>query len=145
MLDKTFFIKIGPNIRDRYRDHIFRNAKDIKGQKFSSTYSAKYLSKKSAGGKGFIGGYPINAPVASGQLLNDYSLIKTMSNGFQIGWTTFGARVEWLKRLGRVLSTPAKPLPDKVFKYLTTEANKYIKKKTKKIIPNKTTRFKIGK
>ena len=78
-------------------------------------------------------------------LVNDYSLIKTMSNGFQIGWTTFGARVEHLRDNKRVLTTPQKPLPDKVFKYVTTEAHKYIKKKAKKIIPNKTTRFKIGK
>tara|TARA_R110002020_G_scaffold60133_3_gene163243 strand:- start:726 stop:1262 length:537 start_codon:yes stop_codon:yes gene_type:complete len=84
-------------------------------------------------------------PVLSGDLLRDYSLIKTMSNGFQIGWTTFGARVEHLRKMGRVLTTSAKPLPDKVFKYLTTEANKYIKKGSDKLIPKKTTIHKIGK
>ena len=146
MLNRKFFNKIGPNVRDRYRDHIFRKAKDINEKKFSSEYSAKYKQKKSAKGKGFIGGYPINAPVASGQLLNDYGMIGSpKSTGFTIGWSIFGARVEWLKKLGRVLTTPKKPLPDKVLKYLTTEASKFIKKETNKFIPNKTTKHKIGK
>ena len=29
MLDKTFFTKVGPNARDRYREHIFGKAKDV--------------------------------------------------------------------------------------------------------------------
>ena len=32
MLDLQFFLKIGPRVRDRYRDHIFRNAKDVFGK-----------------------------------------------------------------------------------------------------------------
>ena len=145
MLDAKFFIRIGANVRDRYRKHIFTKAKDINDNSFSKQYSKGYEKRKRAGGKGFRGGFPFNAPVASGDLLKDYSLIKTMSNGFQIGWTTFGARVEWLKDMGRVLTTSDKPLPDKVFKYLTTEANKYIKKGSDKLIPKKTTIHKIGK
>ena len=145
MLDTKFFIKVGPNIRDRYREHIFKKAKDINGKSFSKIYSKGYAKRKKAGGKGFRGGFPFNAPVASGDLLKDYSLIKTMSNGFQIGWSTFGARVEWLANLGRVLTTSAKPLPNKVLKFLIKEANTYIKKKSDKLIPKKTTIHKIGK
>ena len=64
-----------------------------------------------------------------------------MRNGFQIGWTTFGARVEWLKKMGRVLTSKSQPMPDGVINYLSKEANRYIKKR---LGPNKTTRYKIG-
>ena len=80
MLDKKFFIDVGPEVRDKYRKHIFKDAKDVKGRKFKSNYSSGYAKRKKAGGKGFIGGFPFNAPVASGDTLKDYSLIKTMSN-----------------------------------------------------------------
>ena len=40
MLDAQFFIKIGANVRDRYREHIFRKAKDINGNSFS-----KYIAR----------------------------------------------------------------------------------------------------
>ena len=145
MLDAQFFIDVGANVRDRYREHIFTKAKDINGKSFSKIYSKAYIKRKKAGGKGFRGGFPLNAPVASGDLLKDYSLIKTMSNGFQIGWNIFGERVEHLRDKKRVLTTSKKPLPTKVFKYLTTEAHKYIKKGSDKLIPKKTTRHKIGK
>ena len=146
MLDAKFFIRIGANVRNRYRKHIFQDAKDINDKPFKA-YSAEYGARKRADKfKRQASQYAnSNAPVLTSDLLRDYSLIKTMSNGFQIGWTTFGARVKWLKDMGRVLTTSDKPLPDKVFKYLTTEANKYIKKGSDKLIPKKTTIHKIGK
>lgn len=146
MLDKKFFIDVGPEVRDKYRKHIFKGAKDVNGRKFKSNYSSEYAKRKKAGGKGFIGGFPFNAPVASGQTLNDYSLIKTMSNGFQIGWTTFGARVQWLMDMGRVLTHPNQPLPTGVQSYLFKESEKYNGKGLIKIFgKNKTTKHKIGK
>jgi hypothetical protein len=146
MLDAQFFIDVGANVRDRYRNHIFRKAKDINDESFKPYTSETYEQRKKAGKfKRFTKGDKLTSPVLSGDLLRDYSLIKTMSNGFQIGWTTFGARVEHLRNYGRVLTTSDKPLPTKVFKYLTTEAHKYIKKGSDKLIPKKTTRHKIGK
>ena len=41
MLDKKFFLKVGPNVRDRYRKHIFKDAKDVYGKPFEK-YSTKY-------------------------------------------------------------------------------------------------------
>ena len=142
MLDKMFFIKIGPNVRDRYRDHIFEDAKDVFGKPFKA-YSKSYSERKRANKFKLQASDYANskAPVLTQQLLNDYSLIKTMTNGFQIGWTTFGARVEWLKKLGRVLTSPKQPLPKGVINYLDKEANSYIKKR---LGPNKTTTYKIG-
>ena len=142
MLDKMFFLKIGPNVRDRYREHIFKNAKDVFGKPFKS-YTSKYGQAKRANKfKRQASQYAnSNAPVLTSDLLRDYSLIKTMTNGFQIGWITLGARVEALKKMGRVLTTPQQPLPDGVISYLSKEAHGYIKKK---LGPNKTTRYKIG-
>ena len=81
-------------------------------------------------------------PVLTSDLLRDYSLIKTASKGFQIGWTTLGARVEWLKKMGRVLTSKSQPMPDGVIKYLNNEEHSYIKKR---LGPNKTTTYRIGK
>ena len=142
MLDATFFRRIGPNVRDRYRKHIFQDAKDVFGKPFKA-YTSKYGQNKRANKfKRQASQYAnSNAPVLTSDLLSDYSLIKTMRNGFQIGWITLGARVEALKKMGRVLTTPQQPLPDGVISYLSKEAHGYIKKK---LGPNKTTTYKIG-
>ena len=143
MLDGTFFRTVGPNVRDRYRDHIFKKARDVYGKPFKK-YSKEYGEKKRANTfKRQAAQYAnSNAPVLTSDLLRDYSLIKTSTNGFQIGWTTFGARVESLKKMGRVLTASNQALPKGVETYLSTEAHKYIKKK---LGPNKTTIHKIGK
>ena len=142
MLDATFFRKVGPEIRDLYRLSIFRDAKDVFGKPFKA-YTSKYGQAKRANkfkrqASQYAG---TNAPVLTSDLLRDYSLIKTASRGFQIGWTTLGARVEWLKKMGRVLTSKSQPMPDGVIKYLHNEAHGYIKKK---LGPNKTTTYKIG-
>ena len=143
MLDKIFFLKVGPNVRDRYRDHIFKKALDVFGKPFKA-YTSKYGERKRANKfKRQASQYAnSNAPVLTSDLLRDYSLIKTMSRGFQIGWTTLGARVEALKKMGRVLTSKSQPMPDGVIRYLHSEAHTYIKKR---LGPNKTTTYKIGK
>ena len=146
MLDREFFQKEGANTRDRYRDHIFRKAKDIKGSTFKPYKSKEYAQRKQAGKfKGFTKGDKPTSPVLTGDLLRDYSLVEVSNNGFAIGWIAQGAKVEWLKDNGRVLTTSKKPLPEKILKNLFSKANLYIKKKTKKVIPNKVVRHKIGK
>ena len=142
MLDKTFFLRIGPNVRDRYREHIFKKALDVFG-KPSKAYTSKYGQRKKAGkfkrqASQYAG---TKAPVLTSDLLRDYSLIKTASDGFQIGWASLGSRVEGLKKMGRVLTSSRQPLPDGVIKYLSTEAHSYIKKK---LGPSKTTTHRIG-
>ena len=146
MLDATFFRRVGPNVRDRYRKHIFQDAKDVFDKPFK-TYSVEYGARKRADKfKRQASQYKNSkAPVLTSDLLRDYSLVKTMKNGFQIGWTTYGGRVEHLKKMGRVLTTKQQPLPEGVSKYLNGESRKEIKKQTKKAIPNKVVRHKIGK
>ena len=148
MLDKIFFLKVGPNVRDRYRDHIFKKALDVfdkpfkdykKNKKGISVYGERKRANKF---KRQASQYANSkAPVLTSDLLRDYSLIKTASRGFQIGWTTLGARVEWLKKMGRVLTSKSQPMPDGVIKYLHNEAHSYIKKR---LGPNKTTIHRIG-
>ena len=142
MLDKTFFLRIAPNVRDRYREHIFKKALDVFGKPFKA-YKSKYGERKRANKfKRQASQYAnSNAPVLTSDLLRDYSLIKTASRGFQIGWASLGARVEALKKMGRVLTSKSQPMPDGVIKYLHNEAHGYIKKKLGK---NKTTTYRIG-
>ena len=148
MLDQIFFLKVGPNVRDRYRDHIFKKALDVfdkpfkdykKNKKGISVYGERKRANKF---KRQASQYANSkAPVLTSDLLRDYSLIKTASRGFQIGWTTLGARVEALKKMGRVLTSKSQPMPDGVIKYLHNEAHSYIKKR---LGPNKTTIHRIG-
>ena len=142
MLDATFFLKVGPNTRDRYRKHIFKDAKDVYDAPFKG-YSNEYGERKRANKfKGQASQYAgTTAPVLTSALLLDYSLIKTSSGGFQIGWIKEGAKVEGLKRMGRVLTSKSKPLPNGVIKYLSNEAHGYIKKRLGK---SKTTTHRIG-
>ena len=45
MLDLKFFLKVGPRVRDRYREHIFDKALDVNGKKFKG-YKEPYGSMK---------------------------------------------------------------------------------------------------
>ena len=146
MLDRKFWLKQGPNTRDRYRDHIFTKAKDVKGNNFKG-YTKAYEQKKAGGrskNKRFTKGAKFTSPVLTGDLERDYTLIEER-NGFAIGWVSQGAKIEWLKNNGRVLTTEQQPLPKKVLKNLYDNADRYIKKGMDKIIPNKTTTHNIGK
>ena len=129
MLDATFFRRIGPNVRDRYRKHIFQDAKDVFDKPFKG-YTKEYGQRKRANKfKRQASQYANSkAPILTSDLLRDYSLVKTLRDGFQIGWTTLGDRVLWLAKMGRFLTTPQKPLPDKVSDYLMKEAKVYIEK-----------------
>ena len=143
MLDAKFFRRVGPNVRDRYREHIFKKAKDVFGKPFKG-YTREYGERKRS--KSFprqADQYATSkAPVLTSDLLRDYSLIKTMSNGFQIGWITLGDRVNHLAKMGRVLTHKNQPLPDDIINYLMSEVNKEVKRKLPK---SKTIRIKIGK
>ena len=148
MLDAAFFLRVGPNVRDRYRKHIFKDAKDVFGNNFKpykknkkgiSVYGerkrANKFKRQSSQYSGSL------APVLTSDLLRDFSLIKTSSGGFQIGWIAHGAKVKWLKDMGRTLSDPNQPLPNKVIQYLSKEARSYNMKK----LPKGKKTYRIGK
>ena len=50
MLDAAFFLRVGPNVRDRYRKHIFKDAKDVFGNNFNHIKKTKkvyqYMEKE---------------------------------------------------------------------------------------------------
>tara|TARA_R100001530_G_scaffold134023_1_gene108227 strand:- start:854 stop:1294 length:441 start_codon:yes stop_codon:yes gene_type:complete len=145
MLDLKFFLKVGPRVRDRYREHIFDKALDVNGKKFKG-YKEPYGSMKRGNKFKLQSSKYANstAPVLTESLLEDYSLVRTTSGGFQIGWTTFGKVVDSLNKRGRVLTSDNRPLPDKVAKYLLDQAEDYGDTKLKKTFPKSKT-FKIGK
>ena len=134
MLDKTFFTRVGPNTRDRYRKHIFDDAKDVKGRKFKG-YSTKYGADKRGNKLKRQASEFANstAPVLSSDLLRDWKLRKVTNNGFSFGTVAFGDRVKHLAKMGRVISKDSKALPDKVEKFLMREAEKYVQGKLNKI------------
>ena len=143
MLDAKFFRRVGPNVRDRYREHIFKKAKDVFGKPFKG-YTTEYgQRKRSQSFRRQANQYANSkAPVLTSDLLRDYSLIKTMSNGFSIGFQALGDRINHLRKMGRVLTDNKQPLPKKVIKYLDSEVDKEIKKQFPK---NKKVVIKIGK
>jgi len=143
MLDREFFTKLGANVRDKYRKHIFAKARDVYSKAFKG-YTQDYKKYKSKGDnfRQMRKYANTHAPVFTGDLLRDYSLIKTSTSGFQIGWIKDGAKVTWLKKMGRVLTSPDQPLPRGIIQYIQTQGHSYIKKKLGK---NKTTIHKIGK
>ena len=144
MLDRRFFTRVGANTRDRYREHIFGKGKDVFGKGFKN-YTTKYGQRKRANKfKRQASQYANStAPVLTSDFLRDYSLIRMSSGGFQLGWTSFGARVKHLADRGRVVTSDKQPLPEPVIKYIMKEAKPYIDKH--KLPKSKTTRFKIGK
>ena len=150
MLDLSFFLKVGPNARDRYRTHIFEDAKDVYGKTFkgytSTPASRKYGELKRANTfKRQAATYAnTTAPVLTTDLLRDFSLIRTSNDGFQLGWVSFGARVESLAKKKRFLSTDRQPLPKGVIDYMMKQAKPYTDKKLKRIMPKSKT-IRIGK
>ena len=138
----TFFRRLGANVRDRYRKHIFQDAKDVYGKSFKS-YSKEYGERKRA--KSFkrqANNYANSkAPVLTSDLLRDFSLVRTSAGGFEIGWVTHGAKIKWLKKRGRVLTDSKQPFPKHLIEYMSKELSKQYKKDN----PNKTTIHRIGK
>ena len=137
-----FFLDLGADVRDKYREHIFTKAKDVYGKSFKS-YSKEYGARKRAGSfKRQANNYANSkAPVLTSDLLRDFSLVRTSAGGFEIGWVTHGAKIKWLKKRGRVLTDSKQAFPKGIVEYMSRELTKQYKKEN----PNKTTIHKIGK
>lgn len=133
MLDRKFFKKIRTDVVMKYRKHIFdpagsgAKARDVFGKAYKAykqsykkpTGNLKRQSKEFANSK---------APVLTGDLLKDYQFIKFLSNGFQFGFPTEGAKVKSLAQQGRVISTDKQPAPKSVLNFIMQEADKYVEK-----------------
>ena len=140
MLDRKFFIENAANIVARYRKHIFdpagggSAAKQVDNKPYPS-YTSKYsIAKKSTKIKRSDTKFAQSkAPVLTGDLLKDFQGFQLISGGFKFGTPTQGGKVKNLAKLGRVISSESKPVPDKVEKYILRQAEKYVNKKLGKI------------
>ena len=134
MLDRKFFLELSKDVVPMFRKHTFIDALDVKGKKFKGDSTDYGIAKRS--GKMFRQATEFKnstAPILSSDLLRDYKLQGTSSTGFKFGFATRGGRVEHLAKLGRVISSESKPIPDKIAKFVMAEANKYVKRKLGKI------------
>ena len=133
MLDRKFFNSIAANVVARYRKFIFdpvgggAKARQVDGRPYPSKYSDLYsIAKKSAKLKRSDSEFAqSNAPVLTGDLLKDFQGFKLIGGGFRFGTPTQGGKVKSLAKLGRVISSNSKPIPDKVAKYIIKQADKY--------------------
>ena len=144
MFSTKFFTKLGADVRDKYRKHIFEDGKDVNDKDFKG-YKEPYKSRKQGNKfKRQNSSYANKtSPVLTGDLMRDLALSKVTNTGFFLGWNVWGSKVISLNKQGRELTTKEKPLPDSVVKFMDKKAESYIHKTH--IKPNcKTTKHKIG-
>ena len=141
MLKSNFFLKLGGRVRDKYKNHIWKDAKDVYDQKFKR-YSNEYSKRKSSGDirRQAADSRNTRAPYVTGDLRNDFSLIKYDKGGFQVGWATRGSIVQSLNKRGRKLTTKSQPFQQKLIEFKDREVFMHIEHK---ILPSKTKRHKV--
>ena len=158
MLDAKFWESVGIDTVACYRRHIFdpdgggKGATDIEGKaykKYSSDYSrAKKSGKMFRQASAFKDS---TAPVLSGDLalsIKGFMAFGSHSTGFGFGSVTQKGKVKQLEKMGRVIYTDRKPLPDKCAEFLMDEMTKDVKgafKKIRKKIKRKKLNINIGK
>ena len=142
MLSNTFFMKLGARVRDKFRKHIFEDAIDVKGSKFKG-YKEPYKSLKRSNKirRQDARSASTNAPFVTGDLRNDFSLIKFSNRGFQVGFSSRGAVVAGLIKRGRPITLPEQAFPAPINEFMSRKVHKAIYKK----LPNKTTVHKLKK
>ena len=144
ILGMEFFNKLAKDVIPMYRSHIFIDAKDVFGEKFSSDYSSPYGELKAAGKlKRQSGSGKYNAPVVSGDLKGDWGKLQVTPNMLSFGTKAYGGRVKHLAENGRVISTDKKALPDHIANHVIKEAKKAGMKNVRKQFPKGTKTIKI--
>ena len=142
MLDRKDFIKIGDNVRDNYRTHIFTKGLDVNDKKFDD-YKEPYRTLKRTGQlkRQATQFADTTAPILTTDLLRDFGTIDVRDkNGFTMGWSISGGKIAGLAKKGRFLTTKEKPLPDSVLTFMIVEVDMAIRKN---LGPDKTTVHKI--
>ena len=135
VLDRKFFLELGPNVVNLYREHTFDNAKDINDKTFKK-YSKEYGELKRARKlpkQEEVQFSQTTAPVVTGDLYRDFKFIKATSSGFSFGTVTEGGKVEALKKMGRVMYTSKDPVPKHIEEFIDTEVEEYADKQLGKI------------
>ena len=147
MLDRRFFTNLGIKVRNDVRKRIFEKAEDVKGSKFK-TYSTEYAKQKRKGnGRRQDPKYANSrAPVFTGDLKDDLTVVRPTNNSVQVGWTKEGGKIKALNKLGRFITTPNQPFPEGTIRMIMREVRTETKKKVKAKFPKgKVIRLPIGK
>ena len=150
MLDRKFFDKVKMNVIARYREAIFdlegkgANAKDVNNKPYKS-YSEGYAKVKQTGklNEQATAFKSSTAPVLTQALANSFTFFGFTKNGFKFGTPQWGGKVKSLEKLGRPISTKAKPVPDSVIDYMMDEAKKHSGKELKKKFKSSTDTIRI--
>ena len=133
LFDKEFWDKLGANLVNRYRHHIFNNTnpRDAYGQPFKQPYSAGYEKSKKTGAmfrqdSSYANSY---APYLTGDLYKDLDYtVDSKNNAIYIGWNAQANKIDWLKKNGRILTDAKYPLPKDVIDKTLSALNKELKK-----------------
>ena len=144
MLDTEFWLKTGIDTVACYRRHIFdpdghgADAKDIDGKPYKAYKSKDYKAAKKTGAlhRQASDFKDSNAPVLTGDLalsIKGFKKFGSHSTGFGFGSVTQKGKINQLAKMGRVIYTVAKPLPDKCAEFLMDEMTKDVKGAFKKI------------
>ena len=150
MIDATWFRRVAPKIRDLYRHWVFDRGEDTYGHKWEpySTYPSKWVMiniKKSERKSAPKGGYSYKEakskgilkrqagdskgspkPYLSGDLKNDFSVMRMGQNSMTLGFASRGHIVKGLAKKKRYLSAPDQPLHPNVVKGIEQELKKAI-------------------
>ena len=137
MLDRKFFRSLSNAIRKDYVDHIFNKGKDVYGRSFKG-YSKEYGIRKRANefkrqSSAFASK---KSPVLTGDFMNDAKPSST-SGSASVKWASFGAGVNQLDKMGRLLTHDRQPLPRRIIRMIDSRVDKEIKKqfpKNKKVV-----------
>ena len=132
LFDKKFWDKLGANLVNRYRHHIFNksNPRDAYGKSFKP-YSAGYQKSKKTGNMFRQDGSYANskAPYLTGDLWRDLDYtVDSKNNAIYIGWNAQANKIDWLKNNGRILTDAKYPLPKDVIDKSLAVLNKELKK-----------------
>lgn len=144
MLSSSFFKQLAFKVIKSYKNHIWKDGKDVNDAKFKTYTSKAYAKRKNAGklkrqsaesrGK--------TTPIVSGDFKNDFKLISASEKGFTLGWAAHGSKVNWLADNKRYMTKSNQPLPEEILDNI----DKAVRKETERQIPkNKVVHIKVGK
>ena len=121
IVDRKFFNALGKRATRKYKDHIWNDEEDVYGRKFKG-YSKSYkelkrsvkIKRQSASSRSS------KAPFLTGDFKNDFTLLGANDGGFQMGWRSHGAKVNWLKKMTpkRVVTAFNQPMPKEIQKFI---------------------------
>ena len=133
IVGKRFWLEKGSLFVRSVRTSIFMSGEDVNGNAYPP-YDSAYKDAKATGKlKRQATKYKDeNVPILTGDLMRDFKLRKTKSDGIEIGWVAFGSRIKSLAKKGRFLTTKETPIPKFIAKRIEKEMSQWIETINKK-------------